>query len=472
MRVTPDRSQQSAGRQRRRTADQPVSSLPTPLGPNCARRHVSRSRPARRAAPAARTTSTDCIARSSRCRSATRSTAASSVRLSDEDRGLCRRAATAAAMSASPARSRRRSARPAVRRLRRRVATSNPGIVLPVYICSAGTNCADGGRPPAQPEQPLCRRLCRRPDQRRGAHLLSVRRHRRGQRAHQRGVSRHRRPERHDRRRLELAGRGRLCPRQSASSIQHGLAQHRRRCARRSTPAPYNFVNPSLNSAGGARLRWRRTRPRRPIRRSTRSTRRSRPQLLELPGGPLQLAVGGQVASREAGEQQPERRARHLWPDHLARRSASTRCRPAISNSTRRCSTSLDVNVSGRYDHYSEGFGRFSPKIGVKFTPIRQFAIRGTYSQGFRAPTFAEIGPRSQYAGFVDHHAAGALLRAHGGTDTPAPAPTAIRTTCLFGRPRLRRQSGPAAREARAASPPARSSSRRAGSASRSTITT
>ncbi|MEX6874025.1 hypothetical protein AB2D09_34070, partial [Pseudomonas aeruginosa] len=33
----------------------------------------------------------------------------------------------------------------------------------------------------------------------------------------------------------------------------------------------------------------------------------------------------------------------------------------------------LEINGSGRYDHYSEGFGRFSPKVGFKFTPIRQF---------------------------------------------------------------------------------------------------
>jgi iron complex outermembrane receptor protein len=61
---------------------------------------------------------------------------------------------------------------------------------------------------------------------------------------------------------------------------------------------------------------------------------------------------------------------------------------------------SLELNISGRYDDYSEGFSHFSPKFGAKFTPIKQLAFRGTYSKGFRAPTFAESGPRSQYAGF------------------------------------------------------------------------
>jgi iron complex outermembrane receptor protein len=51
---------------------------------------------------------------------------------------------------------------------------------------------------------------------------------------------------------------------------------------------------------------------------------------------------------------------------------------------------SLDIGLSGRYDRYSTGIGKFSPKATAKFQPIRQFAVRGTYSKGFRAPTFAE----------------------------------------------------------------------------------
>jgi len=52
----------------------------------------------------------------------------------------------------------------------------------------------------------------------------------------------------------------------------------------------------------------------------------------------------------------------------------------------------LEVNASGRWDKYSDvGFSRFSPKVGAKFTPIREIALRGTYSQGFRAPSIPEV---------------------------------------------------------------------------------
>jgi len=48
----------------------------------------------------------------------------------------------------------------------------------------------------------------------------------------------------------------------------------------------------------------------------------------------------------------------------------------------------LEFNGSGRYDHYSTGQSAFSPKLGAKFTPISQIALRGTWSKGFRIPSF------------------------------------------------------------------------------------
>jgi iron complex outermembrane recepter protein len=52
----------------------------------------------------------------------------------------------------------------------------------------------------------------------------------------------------------------------------------------------------------------------------------------------------------------------------------------------------LDADVSGRYDHYSEGFSHFSPKVGVTFKPTEKLWLRGTFSKGFRVPSFAETG--------------------------------------------------------------------------------
>lgn len=50
----------------------------------------------------------------------------------------------------------------------------------------------------------------------------------------------------------------------------------------------------------------------------------------------------------------------------------------------------LKLKAEGSYDHYSTGQGRFSPKFEAEFRPIEQIKLRGTYSRGFRIPSFSE----------------------------------------------------------------------------------
>jgi iron complex outermembrane receptor protein len=50
----------------------------------------------------------------------------------------------------------------------------------------------------------------------------------------------------------------------------------------------------------------------------------------------------------------------------------------------------LDFVASGRYDDYSSGQSNFSPKLGMKFTPLDALILRATWSQGFRIPSFNE----------------------------------------------------------------------------------
>jgi len=55
----------------------------------------------------------------------------------------------------------------------------------------------------------------------------------------------------------------------------------------------------------------------------------------------------------------------------------------------------LELNGSLRYDHYSDFGGATTPKVGFLVKPMEQFAIRGTYSEAFRAPGPAEVGGSS-----------------------------------------------------------------------------
>jgi iron complex outermembrane receptor protein len=52
------------------------------------------------------------------------------------------------------------------------------------------------------------------------------------------------------------------------------------------------------------------------------------------------------------------------------------------------------VEVTGalRYDHYSDVGNSYTPSLGVKWTPLRELALRGTFAKGFRAPSAAENG--------------------------------------------------------------------------------
>jgi iron complex outermembrane receptor protein len=74
-------------------------------------------------------------------------------------------------------------------------------------------------------------------------------------------------------------------------------------------------------------------------------------------------------------------------------------------------SKQLELTGAVRYDRYSDYGSSTTPKVGFKFKPLPQLALRGTYAEGFRAPGPAENG-NSQSAGF-----AGYLLVSSGNPD-------------------------------------------------------
>ena len=71
---------------------------------------------------------------------------------------------------------------------------------------------------------------------------------------------------------------------------------------------------------------------------------------------------------------------------------------------------SLDIDGAFRYDHYTDAADHgITPKIGIKWTPIQQVVVRGTFSEGFRAPSFAESGSNSSNLGYVTSSAVATL---------------------------------------------------------------
>jgi iron complex outermembrane receptor protein len=132
-------------------------------------------------------------------------------------------------------------------------------------------------------------------------------------------------------------------------------------------------------------------------------------KLWTLPGGPLSLALGGQF--RYEAVNNPD-----INTNNLVSAGDGT-IQPAYAFGHRTVGgvffeleapviKPLVINVSGRYDNYSDVGGNFSPKVGLKYTPIKQIAFRATYSEGFRAPSFAENGANSGVIGYIPYSTA------------------------------------------------------------------
>jgi len=52
----------------------------------------------------------------------------------------------------------------------------------------------------------------------------------------------------------------------------------------------------------------------------------------------------------------------------------------------------LEASAALRWDHFTDVGNSYTPKAGLKWTPVREFALRGTFARGFRAPSPAENG--------------------------------------------------------------------------------
>jgi iron complex outermembrane recepter protein len=166
----------------------------------------------------------------------------------------------------------------------------------------------------------------------------------------------------------------------------------------------YNFVNPSLNSAT--------------VRDYLAPTNRANAtsdlyqfqavadsSLAELSGGPLQLAVGTAlvyeaVDAPSANSDFNGATQRYFRLNGFASKGHRTTW-SAFAELGAPILKQVEVNLSGRYDHYSSGVGAFSPKAGVTFTPFKQLKLRGTYSKGFRIASFGEANATFPTTGYV-----------------------------------------------------------------------
>lgn len=89
---------------------------------------------------------------------------------------------------------------------------------------------------------------------------------------------------------------------------------------------------------------------------------------------------------------------------------------------------SLEADISGRFSDYSDFGTNFSPAAGFKWQPFKMLAIRGTFSKGFRAPSFAENGS-SQTTGFITEQLPASFAALHNNDAYTQPYSMAVLST-------------------------------------------
>ena len=124
--------------------------------------------------------------------------------------------------------------------------------------------------------------------------------------------------------------------------------------------------------------------------------------LADLAGGPLGLSIGADFTHRKLKELFPPSfvngsQAIGIYSFAEGKQTVSAGYAELVAPVT----SQLEIDVAGRVDHYDTTGTSATPKAGFKFTPVREFTLRGTFSKGFRAPNPAETGDAGSTSGFV-----------------------------------------------------------------------
>nr|WP_245662072.1 TonB-dependent receptor [Sphingomonas pruni] len=159
--------------------------------------------------------------------------------------------------------------------------------------------------------------------------------------------------------------------------------------------------------------------------------------LAQLPGGPLQLAVG--VGYRYEAVDAPSLNSdinggtqRYFTLNGFAAKGSRS-VWSAYGELNAPIIDAVTLSAGARYDRYPNGIDNFSPKVGLVVKPIRQITLRGTYSRGFRIPSFGEANATFPTTGYVTVNSAtypDSYLAQYGCSQaTFSSCPTYIRST-------------------------------------------
>lgn len=132
--------------------------------------------------------------------------------------------------------------------------------------------------------------------------------------------------------------------------------------------------------------------------------------LFRLPAGPVRFAVGGETVRytlrqditrpNNTGPATTGSSSLNIYYSRRVNSAFGEILIPAISpDMDIPLVRSLDFDISGRYDDYSDFGSTKNPKFGATWEVVRGFKIRGNYAESFVAPSLTSIGSQNGITG-------------------------------------------------------------------------
>lgn len=160
----------------------------------------------------------------------------------------------------------------------------------------------------------------------------------------------------------------------------------------------YNFLNPSANTQA-VYDRLRVDYQRRGETEIKQWDAKVTGELMELATGPLAMAAGFETRKESLLDESDEVLASGDVLGRGSNRAKGSRTLtsgyvefniPVLKN--------LEVQAAGRLDHYSDFGTSTTPKVAFRWSPTKDFFVRGSYARGFRAPNLVEAGDSAAFA--------------------------------------------------------------------------
>lgn len=160
--------------------------------------------------------------------------------------------------------------------------------------------------------------------------------------------------------------------------------------------------------------------------------------LMQMTGGPLAMALGAEYRKEESFfENLPITAALgSLGLDPDADTSGERDVSALYTEFAIPVLRNFEVTLAARYDRYSDFGNTVNPKVGLRYQPMKQLLLRGSFNTGFRAPTLYEIYQPPSLTFTSDNY--DDPLLCPGGTPVPGASAGVV-----CGQQTLQRLSGP-----------------------------